>query len=399
MIPEFLNLVINWLSDFYTLSAFIFVLIIISILIKDRKKVEREFIVFMRRTEKGRNFLDKIANKNPKFWKYLGSASVFVCFGVMIYGVYYLFERLYTSMITQAGPALSLVIPFPSKEPVFGYGYLGVPFWYWIIPVATVLLVHEGLHGVMMRMENVKIKSLGWVFLAVIPGAFVEPDEENLNKKNWKTKLRVYAGGSTGNFILFIFAWLGLTFLITPTFYTTAVMPAGYINATHYNQTEPFPAQKAELKGPILSINEERIHSLKDLQKIMNKTRPGEVISVETPKKTYSLKLASDPKNKNRGFMGVSFNENWKTNVLSKGYRTSNFAGLIEFIQGLVLWIMILNLGIGVFNLLPLKPLDGGLMIEALSEKFLPNYKGQVVRFTSAFILTLILATFLFPMF
>lgn len=35
---------------------------------------------------------------------------------------------------------------------------------------------------------------------------------------------------------------------------------------------------------------------------------------------------------------------------------------LIELFQ----WIAMLNLGIGLFNLLPLKPLDGGYMLEIL---------------------------------
>ena len=36
-------------------------------------------------------------------------------------------------------------------------------------------------------------------------------------------------------------------------------------------------------------------------------------------------------------------------------------------------WIAMLNLGIGLFNLLPLKPLDGGYMLEILLSYKLPE--------------------------
>ena len=50
---------------------------------------------------------------------------------------------------------------------------------------------------------------------------------------------------------------------------------------------------------------------------------------------------------------------------------------LLELFQ----WIFMLNLGIGLFNLLPLKPLDGGYMLEILlSYKLSENVYKPIVN-------------------
>jgi membrane-associated protease RseP (regulator of RpoE activity) len=52
------------------------------------------------------------------------------------------------------------------------------------------------------------------------------------------------------------------------------------------------------------------------------------------------------------------------------------YFGLAELFQ----WMFVLNLGIGTFNLLPMKPLDGGKMLEILLSYKLPEnqYKPLV---------------------
>ena len=48
------------------------------------------------------------------------------------------------------------------------------------------IIIHEFSHGILARVENVKINSIGLLLFAIIPGAFVEPDEEKLNIcQNW----------------------------------------------------------------------------------------------------------------------------------------------------------------------------------------------------------------------
>ena len=77
----------------------------------------------------------------------------------------------------------------------------------------TVLVVHEFGHGIISRVEGVRIKSIGVLLLAVLPGAFVEPDEEDIEKSKRISKLRIFAAGSIFNLSLAAVALL-LTFVI-----------------------------------------------------------------------------------------------------------------------------------------------------------------------------------------
>ncbi|HLF55126.1 MAG TPA: hypothetical protein VI612_05405, partial [Candidatus Nanoarchaeia archaeon] len=63
-------------------------------------------------------------------------------------------------------------------------GVFYVPFLHWFLSIFIILIVHEGMHGVMARVYGLPVKNSGLVVLGalvpLIPGAFVEPDEEKL---------------------------------------------------------------------------------------------------------------------------------------------------------------------------------------------------------------------------
>jgi len=81
--------------------------------------------------------------------------------------------------------------------------------------------------------------------------------------------------------------------------------------------------------------------------------------------------------------------------MIKSEYKGTSFYGIIEFLLEMLGWIWIINIGVGLVNIFPIKPLDGGLMMEALSEKFAPKYKKEIVRFFSAIFLSLIISNFL----
>jgi len=77
-----------------------------------------------------------------------------------------------------------------------------IPLWYGLIGLIVVMVVHELSHGVVARAEKLRLKSVGLVLFAVIPGAFVEPDEDELKKAPLLSRLRVYAAGSMANIVV-----------------------------------------------------------------------------------------------------------------------------------------------------------------------------------------------------
>ena len=243
---------------------------------------------------------------------------------------------------------------------------------------------------------KLKIKSLGLLLLAVIPGAFVEPDEKELKKKNWKSQLRIYAAGSYANILMAAVFWLILTFVISPLFFMPAVGFLGYVNPSEYNYSGVFPAQEVNLTGSILKINEQRTEEWNDLVRIMNEKKPGDVIEITTTKGTYSLQLVENPERPGKAYIGIGTNENLESVlVLKDNYRETSTGDVVQWFTQLFAWIMLLNVGIGIVNLLPIKPLDGGLMMEALTNRFVPKQSDFIVSFFAGMSLMLILWTFL----
>lgn len=380
--------------DLYIVSVAVFVGILALLIFRNRDEIEvQNYIMFIRRTDKGRNLISKISSLNERFWSKLGNVSTLIGFGGMGFALFFLGRILFKQLMgvpTAGGPRL--VVPVPSQKAAFMPGVIGVPFWSWIISVGLLMVVHEGMHGVMLKTVKSKIESLGVLLLAVIPGAFVEPDEEDLKEKNWKNQLKVYSAGSFANFCLAGLIFLITTFIFFPAFTTSAVGFRGYVNASNYDVRE-FPAEGANLTSPILSIDGERTKNIEDLARILKDKRPDEKIRIQTLEKNYSITLASDPENRTQAFMGIA--GIGQIRILRRNYRTSSIAPGLKFLQSLLGWIFLLNLGIGIMNLLPLKPLDGGLMVESLAERFYPEKSKKIVRSVSAISLFVLLSVFL----
>ena len=85
-------------------------------------------------------------------------------------------------------------------------------------------------------------------------------------------------------------------------------------------------------------------------------------MTVKTDEGSYSLTLDKNPNNESRGFFGIQANKHFELVNDSLGPIPWILFELLELFN----WVAMLNLGIGLFNLLPIKPLDGGHMLETL---------------------------------
>ena len=162
---------------------------VVAILFKDRLKIDIEGPIIMRRTQRLRDFIDSVAKKSPKFWRWIMNIGLPVSFFFMAVILYLI---IYTLPSTFTNPQVSLILP---GVDIPGSPIL-IPLGYGIIALMTVLVVHEFGHGIIARVEGVKIDSIGVLLLAVLPGAFVEPNEEDVEKSKRISKLRIYAAGS-----------------------------------------------------------------------------------------------------------------------------------------------------------------------------------------------------------
>lgn len=157
-------------------------------------------------TKRGRAFLNWLA-RPKRFWRAWSNIGVGVALVVMV-GSFFLFLRAAIATVRNPEPTAInqprnfLVIPgvndfLPlSMAPEIIFGLL------------VGLVVHEGGHGLLCRVEDIDIESMGVVLLAVLPiGAFVEPSEESQKRADRGGRTRMFAAGVTNNFVVTVLAF------------------------------------------------------------------------------------------------------------------------------------------------------------------------------------------------
>jgi len=293
-----------------------------------------------------------------------GYVGIFVGFLGMVFLAFSLIQNLitlFTKPETAAG--VGLVLPIEAKGVVF------VPFFYWIISIFILALVHEFAHGIISKAHDIKVKSSGFAFLGliipIIPAAFVEPDEKVLSKRSHKQQLSVFAAGPFANIIL-AFLVLGLMFPIVGALVDyKGVLISGFPEGK-------FPAESSGIKvGEVIQeIDGKEIYKTKDFVKIMEGKKPGSSLNLKTNVSSYSIILVESPTDKTSGYMGVLVSQNTEFKEYLEG---SFFLPVSLWFVGLLNWLFILNLGIGLFNLIPIGPIDGGRMMQIVLHRIFKN--------------------------
>jgi membrane-associated protease RseP (regulator of RpoE activity) len=357
---------------YYYLIAFVVIWVLVAIFHErlSNHGVELNFPVIMWKTQRLRGLISKINHISPKFWRWYMNVGVIVAFGAMIFITYTIISTLPSVFET---PSVSVVIPgvdIPGSQ-------IYVPFVYGLIALATVLVVHEFSHGIQAVGEKIPIKSIGLLLFAIIPGAFVEPDEDKLKEAKRTSRLRVYAAGSIANVTLAVIALLLVSLLSggIPQFFEE--------DGIAIDRVVPDSPSDGILKeGMVLqAIDDQKINDSESYVNIIGSYSPGDNVTVKTDQGTYNVGLDKNPNNDSRGFFGIQANKHFELVNDSLGPLPWILFELIELFQ----WVAMLNLGIGLFNLLPIKPLDGGYMLEILlSYKLSEQHYKPIVNALSA---------------
>ena len=348
---------------------------------------EINFPTIMWKTKRFHNVIEKIANFSPRFWKWFMNVGIIISFIAMFFITYSLIQSLSTLI---EAPAVSIVLPGVEMPGSTIY----VPLGYGLISLATVLIVHEFSHGILSRVEKINIKSVGLLLFTILPGAFVEPDEEELVKSSKLSQLRVYAAGSMANITLAIVALLIFS----------AVGTYGIPNTFDENGIEidrvvsDSPANGVLKEGMILeSINNHTIKDSNDYMDVVETFVPGERVSIGTDQGIYNLTLSENPSNSSRGFVGVQVANHFEIKESVSSVFGDTIPWILFEISTLTQWIFILNLGVGLFNLLPVKPLDGGRMFEiVLSYKLKEETYKPITNAVSIVLATIIIFSLIY---
>lgn len=297
-----------FLTNLNTLSIIAFILLAVFLLWRDRENIERHSIVFVRRTKEGVHILDRVARINPRLWNIWATLGVVVGFVIMVpMFVLILHQTLKLFLVADAVVPVQPLLPTASTftNPAQA-GYFGIPFWYFMVSISVVLVVHEMMHGVIARVEDFNVEYVGLILIGILPGAFVQPEGQKdffepeegeddaeaeegsqspWDQGSWIARLRVLAAGPWANITLALL--LGLLVFGAPIIAAHTLGPMGIVEnegVPVLNVSPGSPAEQAGLASGMLitGINGNDTYTTTAFTTEMNRYNAGDTVTVRT---------------------------------------------------------------------------------------------------------------------
>ena len=359
--------------------AIIFFTVMFAFLVYKRKKLNVQKVLFpliyviMYRTKWGLKTMDKIAHRVP-YLGYIIGAGVVICFlGMAFICVEIIRASIKLILSPESAVSVQPVLPFEAK------GVFFVPFVYWILSIFIIATVHEFSHGIAARYFGMKLKSSGFAFLClvlpIIPAAFVEPDEKQLSKAKLGKKLGVFAAGPFSNIITAGVILLIVLFIFNP-IGKMVFEPAG-VEIISINQDGPSAPSGLAPKDIIQDVDGVVVPDVKAFVTELRSHKPGDTILIKTNNGVRGITLGTNPTDESLPWLGISSRPHTVIRDSIEASIGTFIPAALEWIFGFFYWVFLLSLGIGLFNLLPMGPLDGGLMMRTTLKKYYKN-KGII---------------------
>jgi membrane-associated protease RseP (regulator of RpoE activity) len=379
-------------------------------------------------------FFDKFAAFRT-FFRIYGTTGVIAVIIVSIFITFMLFISVRYTLLVQPEPTgiykpqNILLIPGINE-------YVPSTLAVWLAFIITIA-VHEFGHGILCRVENIKVKTMG-ALIAVIPiGFFVEPDEEELDKTKGMAKVRMFGAGITNNLVVGFSCFFLLILcmgLVTPV--SQPVIHGVY---------KDYPAASAGIPpgSIVIAVNGVPVNSRADVSIVLNTTKPGNTLTLTVEKdkivKDYPLTLTAwpgDVPDRTSGFMGVEYYDGAAVMSVIQGMLSpigffqflivpfANDSG-VQFLRilafetpdtiyyqvpfesfwgvvHLLFWCAWININVGIFNAIPMIPLDGGYIFKEgvdrlLDRRGLLKYSSYVTGAVSYLMLFVLVSLIALP--
>jgi membrane-associated protease RseP (regulator of RpoE activity) len=351
------------------------------------------------RTSRLNALIDRIARLNHSFWSYLFDLGIIICLGFLFLSLaLFTINLIRLAIIPETAEAIAPAIPLVT------IGVDSLP--YFLIAVLVIAIIHEFAHGIAARVEQVNLKSTGIFLFLFFLGAFVEPDEKEIQKSSKRTKMRIFAAGATCNlfsslifFIILIPSIFGL--LISPVYSSS---PEGAVIVSIYPDS---PAEAAGLKsgwGIQEIFYENNTYIIKNqgsLREALSSIKENKNITFYFHKHNeITFRTGERPKelqqdvNDSKGFIGITY---W--NYYPPHFNISSLLPYHLFV--ICFFILALGFILALVNLLPIPMLDGDKLLQNFLEYVRPDMLQyfNYIRFFALLVLLLnFIGTFLrFP--
>ncbi|GBC69915.1 hypothetical protein HRbin01_01621 [archaeon HR01] len=315
--------------------------------------------------------LDRLAAAAPRFWDAVSRAATVVGVGLTAFAIYILASNLSTYLFRPetVGPQ-NIVIPL-----IIGVTIRVEQIPYLLIAFGVVLLTHEGLHGIIARREGLPVKSAGIFLVFILPGGFVEPDEESFRKSPPGARIRVAAVGSFANLaigVIVILAMLGL-----------------------FSQSEGGLIVVQTEEGSSIPVNEvlvsiDGIPANSYTARNINITL-RENITVTGLSGTYTYRVRPEVVGESipLGTLVRSLGVSRVDIYIPLRWGGGDPATVYNLYKSLS-WLQLVSIGVAVFNMLPIHMLDGSIILRAFLEKVGVKRVGPAVNLATAICLILL---------
>jgi hypothetical protein len=281
-------------------------------------------------------------------------------------------------------PGVAPMLPTVNPEGEVGVAVPGydifVPIIYALIAFTVLLFSHEFAHGVLARVYRIKLKSTGLLTFGIVPvGAFVEPDEKELEGRSSIQKMHVFAAGSFANVLVCAVSLIIMFSLSAFLVSSDGVLIAGLTD----NSTAKGIIEKGDV---IYSVNNITLNSSAGYKKAVAGYAPGSVLSLVTSRGTFEVTAGQSPENASIAYLGM-YTEN---NIAGK-YGLD--IGILNFLWTTLTWMIFFNMNVALVNLLPIAPFDGWRMLREVMYVFRisEEHAKKVVYAIVAFCLVLLL--------
>lgn len=218
-------------------------------------------------TDRGRALVNYLATPK-RLWRAWGSFGLGVALVVMVGSILFL---ALVATLTVLNPPEPTAVNQPRNVLVIPglNDFLPLSVAPEIIAgLAIGLIVHEGGHGILCRVEDIEIESIGLLFLTIIPaGAFVEQDIESQTEASRGGRGRMLAAGVTNNFAVTIVAFV---LLFGPVMGSVSIVSGAAVGGA----LDGSPAARADIgNGDVITgIDNETITTNEDLHTTLRTT-------------------------------------------------------------------------------------------------------------------------------
>lgn len=370
------------------ITLLIFYSVLFLLFLKYKKKFVIQGVIVLYKTKIGLQSMERLSKLNPKLLRFISATGVIVGFLGMLFGFVFLVkETLRFLVVPQAVTPLIPLLP--------GITIPGIPtlsFWHWIIALFIGATVHEFSHGILARFYNVPIKSSGFAFLGPIISAFVEPDDTAMKEKKPMKQIGIYAAGPFANIAFGALFFLAFNFITAPLF-IESFAPAGI---TVNSVVEGYPAHQENITVPftLLELNGKNTTTALQFINATEGIKPGDTVTLKTAEKTYELVAAEHPENSSIGYLGFA---GLKQELTPAGMAEGKprLLAILSWVNLLMMWLFVINIGVAIFNLLPFIPADGGKMLLLAMTSIFPKRGRQVWMLINVAVISLIVINLL----